>query len=347
MNNQPDSTKTASTLPLVALIGPTNAGKSTLFNRLTGSWQAVTAKEESTTRDRVYGEVTWQKLRFNVIDTGGLTTDASDLYQEIKNQTVAAINEADLILFVYDGRAGLQPNDQQFLNQLRTKKTVWLVANKIDTYVTEQKLTSLHYLDLPFHALSASTGRGVGDLLEELSKALPLTDLTAHHQPVVALIGRPNVGKSTLLNTLVAENRAVVSPIAGTTRDVVTAQLTIGDRVFLLADTAGVRRRGKIEVGPEKFSVKRTLTTIAQADAVLVLIDANEGTTRGDLHLLYYAKELEKPTLLIINKIDTAEGKNISVHQYLHKFDQVLISAKENTNTEAVTTWLLDHTPIQ
>jgi len=346
MNNQPDSTKTGSTLPLVALIGPTNAGKSTLFNRLTGSWQAVTAKEESTTRDRVYGEVIWQKLRFNVIDTGGLTTDTSELYQEIKQQTVTAINEADLILFVYDGRAGLQPNDQQFLNQLRTKKTVWLVANKIDTYVTEQKLKSLAYLDLPFHALSASTGRGVGDLLEELSKELPLTDLPPHHQPVIALIGRPNVGKSTLLNTLVAEDRAVVSPIAGTTRDVVTAQLTIGDRVFLLADTAGVRRRGKIEVGPEKFSVKRTLTTIAQADAVLVLIDANEGTTRGDLHLLYYAKELEKPTLLIINKIDAVEGRNIPVHQYLSKFDQILISAKEKTNTESVTNWLIDNVSV-
>lgn len=335
------SSKETNEQPLVALIGPTNAGKSTLFNRLTGSWQAVTTKEESTTRDRIYGEVEWQGQRFTLVDTGGLAEDDSDLYKRIHSQTVEAVNEADLILFVYDAAAGLSDRDRLFLNSLRGRAPMWLVANKVDSFSREKKIERLENAGLPYHEVSAISGRGSGDLLEDICNFLPRVDSPKHAQPIIALVGRPNVGKSSLLNALVAEERAVVSPVAGTTRDVVTAELELNGQKFLLADTAGVRRRGAIEAGAEKFSVKRTLSAIEQANGVLVLLDAIEGTTRGDLHLIYYAYELKKPILLVFNKIDLAAANaDLRFHHHLAKFEQVQISALKKDNIHAVAEWL-------
>lgn len=326
--------------PLVALIGPTNAGKSTLFNRLTGSWQAVTTKEESTTRDRVYGEVEWQGQTFTLVDTGGFADDDSDLYKRIHEQTIAAVNEADLILFIYDGGEGLNERDRVFLNKLRGRTPVWLIANKVDSFTREKKIERLADLGLPFHEVSAISGRGSGDLLEEICQFLPAFNAPKHKEPIIALVGRPNVGKSTLLNALVQEERAVVSPVAGTTRDVVTAELELDGRQFLLADTAGVRRRGSIEAGAEKFSVKRTLAAIEQASAVIVLLDAVDGTARGDLHLIYFAHELKKPILLVFNKIDLATDDRVRFHHHLAKFDQVQISALKKENINQVAEWI-------
>ncbi|HSX42335.1 MAG TPA: ribosome biogenesis GTPase Der [Candidatus Saccharimonadales bacterium] len=327
--------------PLVALIGPTNAGKSTLFNRLTGSWQAITAREESTTRDRVYGEVEWQGHNFTVVDTGGFADDDSDLYKKIHDQTIAAVNEADLILFVYDAAAGLNERDRVFLNSLRGRTPIWLVGNKVDSVTREAKVEKLDNLGLPYHEVSAISGRGSGDLLEAVCQFLPKSEKAAgHKEPLIALVGRPNVGKSTLLNALVEEERAVVSPVAGTTRDVVTAELELDGAKFLLADTAGVRRRGSIEAGAEKFSVKRTLSAIEQADAVIVLVSAPEGTTRGDLHLIYFAHQLEKPLLVIFNKIDLTSDDRLRFHHHLAKFDQLAISALKKENITKVAEWL-------
>ncbi len=326
--------------PLVALIGPTNAGKSTLFNRLTGSWQAVTTKEESTTRDRVYGEVEWQGQTFTLVDTGGFADDDSDLYKKIHAQTISAVNEADLILFIYDGGEGLNERDRVFLNKLRGQTPVWLVANKVDSFTREKNIERLDNFGLPFYEVSAISGRGSGDLLEEICRALPVFHAPKHQEPIIALVGRPNVGKSTLLNALVEDERAVVSPVAGTTRDVVTAELELDSRKFLLADTAGVRRRGAIEAGAEKFSVKRTLAAIEQADAVLVLLDAVEGTARGDLHLIYFAFELKKPILLVFNKTDLATDAGLRFHHHLAKFDQVQISALKKENVSKVADWI-------
>lgn len=343
MNPQTNTTDIAQSLPLVALIGPTNAGKSTLFNRLTGSWQAVTAKEESTTRDRIYGEVDWQGSLFNLVDCGGLSEDDSELYRDIHSQTLQAIDEADVVLFVFDALVGLTPHDLQFLNRIRTRKTVWLLANKVDSQKRLATLETYDYLQLPSFSVSATSGKGVGDMLEALSAALPTVKPVQSTAPIIALVGRPNVGKSTLLNALTKTKRAVVSPVAGTTRDIVTGSLKIDSQEFLLADTAGVRRRGRISIGPESFSVKRTLAAISQADAVLVLLDASEGTTRGDLHLIYFAKALEKPILLVLNKIDLVPGKHIPFYRYLNKFPHVVISAKENQNTEAVLDWMKEN----
>lgn len=334
MTNQADQ-------PLVAIIGPTNAGKSTLFNRLTGSWLAITAREESTTRDRVYGEVEWQGHSFGLVDTGGLASDESELYKLIHSQTLQAVNEADLILFVYDSGEGLQGQAKEFLNSLRGKKTMWLVANKVDSFNKQEKIEKLTGLGLPYYEISAATGRGTGDLLDDITHFLPRSAPVKHSLPMIALVGRPNVGKSTLLNALTKSDRSVVSPVAGTTRDIVTDEITINNQRYLLADTAGVRRRGQITMGPESFSVKRTLTAISQSDAVLVLVDATIGTTRGDMHLVFYATELNKPVLLVFNKTDLLEEQLTYFKKHLQKkFAHVAISAKEGTNISQVADWI-------
>lgn len=337
-----ENKQTSNEMPLVALIGPTNAGKSTLFNRLTDSWQAVTAREENTTRDRVYGEVEWQNKRFAIVDTAGIVEDESKLYEAIHKQTLQAVEEADLILFVYDSILGLEPAHKEFFNSLRGRKDIWIVANKVDSYDREKKVDRLDYLSFPYFELSAATGRGTGDLLEALVKHLPVVPVEKETLPMITLIGRPNVGKSTLLNALSEDNRAIVSNIAGTTRDIVTAKVTIGDTNYLIADTAGVRRRGQIEVGIEKFSVKRTLTAISNSHAVILLVDAHEGVTRGDLHLLYFAKQEKKPTLVIYNKIDLVTEKS-SYGRKIDKFDQVAISADKKVNLSAVTDWIKEN----
>lgn len=335
-----DTIELSQQLPLIALVGPTNAGKSTLFNRLTGSWQAITAKEESTTRDRVYGEIEWQGRHFSLVDTGGLVEDESELYQRIHAQTLSAVEEADLILFVFDAKIGLTGTEKQFLDSLRGKKTVWLVANKIDSLAMEQKVEKLEGIGFPYYEVSAVTGRSCGDLLEEVANTLPDVKLPELTMPVIALVGRPNVGKSTLINALTNSDRAVVSPVAGTTRDIVTAELTLDNKTYLLADTAGVRRRGQIEAGAEKFSVKRTMTAIAQSSAVLVLIDSTIGTTRGDLHLIYYAHSLSKPTLLVFNKTDLLVTDITVQHRHTGKFDQVAVSALNHDGIDQIADWI-------
>jgi len=329
-------------LPLVALVGPTNAGKSTLFNRLTGGFQAVTAKEEATTRDRIYGLANWQNRYFNVVDTAGLIDNEEDIHQLSRQQMEVASEQADLILFVYDGREGLTQNIKNQLNAFRKTGKLWLVANKVDSYEVEQKLSTEDHLGLPFYSLSARTSRRVGDLLDSIvAEVKAKKELTPNTKPLVALIGRPNVGKSTLLNALTKDERSIVSTIPGTTRDVVTSEVTMGDREFLLADTAGVRRRGKIEVGPESFSLKRTVNAIAQSTAVILLIDASEGTTRGDLHLLDFAKSLKKPFLLVFNKSDLLpEDGFTKMHPFLQKYDQVGISALNKDGLGQIVTWI-------
>lgn len=325
--------------PLVALIGPTNAGKSTLFNRLTGSWQAVTAKEEGTTRDRVYGEVEWNGKTFSLIDTGGLVDDESELNKKVFSQMEKAAEEADVILFVYDAIGGLSDSHKQFLNNLRGKE-VWLVANKIDSYNRVKKAEQLGNVGLPYYEVSAATGRGTGDLLDGITNHIPKVDFVQLEIPVIAIIGRPNVGKSSTLNALTKSNRSVVSDVAGTTRDVVTENISIDGQEYILADTAGVRRRGSIERGAEAFSVKRALTAISKSDCVIVVVDATIGTARGDLHLIYYSVELEKPTLILFNKVDLVPDQPIPFHGHVSRYDQLVISAKTGEGLSELKEWI-------
>lgn len=325
--------------PLVALIGPTNAGKSTLFNRLTGSWQAVTAKEAGTTRDRVYGEVEWNGKTFSLIDTGGLVDDESELNKKVFVQMQKATEEADIILFVYDAIEGLSDINMQFLNGLRGKE-VWLVANKIDSYNRVKKAEQLGNIGLPYYELSGATGRGTGDLLDGITGHIPKINFEPSGIPIIAIIGRPNVGKSSILNALTKSDRAVVSDVAGTTRDVVTESIFIDGQEYMLADTAGVRRRGSIERGAEAFSVKRALTAISKSDCVIVVVDASIGTARGDLHLIYYSVELEKPTLILFNKVDLVPDQPIPFHGHVSRYDQLVISAKTGKGLSDLKKWV-------
>lgn len=335
-------TKASPDQPLIALIGPTNAGKSTLFNRLTGSWQAVTAQETSTTRDRNYGQIDWQGRLLALVDTGGWVEEPGELDELIAAQMETAVAEADLLLYVYDAPLGLTAKDRQFINRFRGKKTVWLVANKVDSFEREQKIDREDQLGLPFYQVSATSGRGSGDLLEALTKAFPYRKSDASKDHVIVIAGRPNVGKSTLLNALSGSQRAVVSPLAGTTRDVVTSRIELHGHPVVLADTAGVRRRGQIAAGAEKFSVKRGMTTLHQADAVIVVIDGTAGSTRGDLHLIYLAQQLGKPVLLVFNKSDLMTGRAMVFHHHIDKFPHVIVSALTGDGLAKVGDWIVD-----
>jgi len=328
--------------PLVALVGPTNAGKSTLFNRLTEDYRVITAFEESTTRDRVYGEAAWQKKRFLLVDTGGLVDEAGELEERIRQQMEIAVEEADVILFVFDALVGLTPRLRQFAQKLSRQHPLWLIANKMDSDTSAKERDNYQYLGLPYYELSARSGRNVADLLEDLTKGFSeQEEFSSNQPPNVAIVGRPNVGKSSLLNALLGSDRAVISPTAGTTRDIVASPLTVDDRTFQLVDTAGVNRRGKIGQGVENFSVKRTLSSIRNATAVLVLVDATVGSTRGDLHLAFYAQSLGKPVLIVVNKGDIAK-EEVHLHHQLAKFPQVFVSAQEKTNIDQIKDWLAE-----
>ena len=272
-----NKTQTTKDKPTFVLVGLTNVGKSTLFNRIIGRSQAVTAYEEGTTRDRQYGEADWQSKKFTLVDTGGLLNDKGDFNQEVLKQTEKAIEDADIILFVVNGREELSQRESQLIAEFRKNNIVWIIANKIDSSNIAEKAISYDFLGLPYYQVSSISGKGVGDLLDELTKDVKKDDTYERDKHLIAIIGRPNVGKSTLLNALINEERAVVSDVPGTTRDPVLGKFNLKGRDVVLADTAGVRRRGKIEVGAEKFSVERTENLIDQSKVVLALVDASEG----------------------------------------------------------------------
>lgn len=296
--------------PVVALIGRPNVGKSTLFNQLTRSRQALVADLAGLTRDRQYGDATFEDKSFIVIDTGGIGEDDNgdgtiDDYMAAQSHT--AIHEADMIVFVVDTRAGITGADETIAKQLHTLgKPVLLVANKIDG-VHEAAVNEFFELGFgePF-PMAASHGRGVSNLLETLTKDIPTNDEadTAPEGLRIAIIGRPNVGKSTLVNRLLGEDRVVVFDMPGTTRDSIYIPYEREGRNYVLIDTAGVRRRGRIDEKVEKFSVVKTLQAIKDAHVVVLVVDAQESITDQDLHLLGYALEAGRAMVIAINKWD-------------------------------------------
>lgn len=305
--------------PVVAIVGRPNVGKSTLFNRLAGKRLAITSKFAGTTRDRLYEEINWVGKNFMLVDTAGMLWEKEAL--DIQKQIQIAIREADLIIFLVDVTSGVTLEDEKAVEFLRkSKKRVILGVNKVDNQKREGEIGEFFKMGFKdVVPISAILGRNVGSLLDKITsylkpKIIPFKEESPELK--IAIIGRPNVGKSSLFNKLIGQERVVVSDIPGTTRDIITTKLQYQNNVFLFIDTAGLRRRGKIQFGIEKFSVLRALRALEEADLCLFLIDAEEGVTNQDLHIAGFAKEMGKAIILVVNKWDLAE-KEKTMDQFL------------------------------
>jgi GTP-binding protein len=302
--------------PIVAIVGRQNVGKSTLLNRIVGKPQAIVEDFPGTTRDRVVAPVSWQGVEFTLVDTGGLELeDRSAIGAGVRAQVDSAINEADVILFLADVRNGIIASDLEAADMLRrTKKPVLVVANKADNEKMEAAAVEFYQLGLgePL-AVSAFHNRGVADLLDRIVALLPAPP-TATVEPEgmkVTIAGRPNVGKSMLLNALVGQRRAIVDEVPGTTRDALDTVVDFEGQSVILIDTAGIRRRGRIGRGVERYSVIRALRAIDRADVVLLVLDAMETVTTQDMHIAGYVQQAAKSVVVVVNKWDLVEDKNI------------------------------------
>ncbi len=318
------------TRPIVALVGRPNVGKSTFFNRLIGERRAIIEDIPGTTRDRLYGTTDWNGHEFTVIDTAGLlfveedeTLPLKEISQRTREQAQLAIAEADVILFLVDGREGMTTADADVAEVLRlTNKPVILAVNKTDN--RERQLDAVEFYTLNLGEpipMSAYHGIGTGDVLDHVVAALPPPQEEIFDEDTVriAIVGRPNVGKSSLLNKLLGQERSVVSTVPGTTRDSIDTELTYEEMQITLIDTAGIRRAGRIQSGVEHYSVLRTLRAIERCDVALLLIDAEEGVTAQDTHIAGMILEAKKGVALLVNKWDTIEKDNDTFNAFTDK----------------------------
>jgi GTP-binding protein len=300
--------------PLVAIVGRPNVGKSTLFNRLIGARVAIVEDIPGITRDRVYGECEWRGLTFRVVDTGGLGMGEADpFHAEIREQAELAIEEADAILFVTDVTEGLSPIDQELADLLRSsRKPVVVAVNKADNDRREQDAPEFYQLGFEtVYSIAALQGRGVGDMLDSLVEALPpaaAEEATDEEQIRLSIVGRPNVGKSSLLNAIVGDERVIVSEVPGTTRDAVDVPFELGDQRFLLVDTAGIRRPGKVQGSIEFYMVLRAERAIERSDVSVLVIDAAAGLMDGDKRVGGLARDKGIACVIFVNKWDLVRG---------------------------------------
>jgi GTP-binding protein len=299
-----------SPLPLIAVVGRPNVGKSTLFNRLIGQRRSIVTDEPGITRDRIYGTVSWHGRTYEIVDTGGIVPgEESEIPQRIFEQAQIAIEAASLVFLVVDGRTSITAPDQELVRLLRrTGKPVFLVVNKIDSEKQAAELSEFYRLGLDHvFPVSAEHGRGITELLDEVAISIPAPEETEEDESGeirVAIIGRPNVGKSTLLNKLVGAERAMVSPIAGTTRDAVDSLIERDGLKLRFIDTAGIRRKGKTELKAEKLSVVMARRHLERSDVAILLIDGVEGVTAVDAHIGGYAHEAGRSVIIAVNKWD-------------------------------------------
>ena len=330
---------------IVALVGRPNVGKSTLFNRLAGERLAIVDDTPGTTRDRLFTEAEWNGVYFDIVDTGGidpthggstpLSIDSADFIQEIKDQALIAIRDSDAVLFLTDGEAGVTPPDREVAEILRryqktsdgkTWPPIFVVVNKCEN--AKQRAAAAEFYELGLgdpYPVSALHGTGTGDLLDAIVAAFPPEAESAPDESVkIAIAGKPNAGKSSLLNKLAGAERAIVSPIAGTTRDAVDTHIEFGGIPVTLIDTAGIRKRGKIERGVEKYSVLRAFKAIERADVVLLMIDAAEGITAQDTHIAGYILEALKSCVVLVNKWDTIVKDTYTMDEYTRVVRQQL-----------------------
>lgn len=308
--------------PIVAIVGRPNVGKSTLFNRLVGQRRAIVDDMPGVTRDRNYATVDSFDIPFTLIDTGGFEPVSQELLiQQMRTQSQLAMEEADVIIFLMDGRAGLTAADREVAAMLRKmKKPVFHAVNKVDGDKVEALATEFYELGIAnFYPISAAHNRGVGDLMDEVVAAFPKSAQAPEDDELtkIAVIGRPNVGKSSLVNRLLGFERSVANPVAGTTRDSTDTIFTCNKNRYLLIDTAGIRRKGKVSLKIETYSVVDALRSIERADVVLIVINAEEGVTEQDTKIAGYAYEAGRSCLFVVNKWDTVDKDNSSMGKFI------------------------------
>ena len=312
--------------PLVAIIGRPNVGKSTLFNRLVGSRKAIVGDQPGITRDRMFGEVDWKARTFRLVDTGGIVPDDEAIIpSNIFKQASHAIDESVAIIWVLDSRAGVTPLDEELGVLLRnTGKPIIIAANKVESKTVENEAGEFYQFGYEMSPVSAEHGLGIGDLLDMVFAHLEFEDdaeVEKSREIKLAIIGRPNVGKSSLLNKILGEDRVIVSPIPGTTRDAIDTHLTVDGQDYLLIDTAGIRRKGKTTEMAEKLSVIMARKALERADVAIILIDAVEGVTNLDANIAGYAVDSGCSVIIIVNKWDAVEEKETNT---IYEFERTL-----------------------
>lgn len=316
--------------PIVAVVGRPNVGKSTLFNALAGENISIVKDTPGVTRDRIYADVTWLNHNFTLIDTGGIEPDSGDIIlSQMREQAQIAIDTADVIIFMTDVKQGLVDSDGKVADMLRrSQKPVVLCVNKVDSY---QKFIADVY---EFYNLgigdpmpiSAANRQGIGDMLDEVIKHFP-EDSEADmedERPKIAIVGKPNVGKSSIINKLTGENRVIVSEIAGTTRDAIDTDIVYNGKEYVFIDTAGLRRKSKVKEELERYSIIRTVSAVERADVVLMVIDATEGVTEQDAKIAGIAHDRGKGIVIVVNKWDAVEKNDKTIYEYQNKIRETL-----------------------
>lgn len=316
--------------PVVAIVGRPNVGKSTLFNRLAGERISIVQDTPGVTRDRIYADVSWLDYNFTLIDTGGIEPDSSDMIlTRMREQAQIAIDTADVIIFLTDVRQGLVDADSKVADMLRrSAKPVVLVVNKVDDF--DKLMADVYeFYNLGIgepQPVSASSALGLGDMLDQVVSFFPdsAKSETEDERPKIAVIGKPNVGKSSLVNRLACEERVIVSDIAGTTRDAVDTEVKYNGREYIFIDTAGLRRKSKVKEEIERYSVIRAVSAVERADVAILVIDAVEGVTEQDAKIAGIAHERGKGLIIAVNKWDAVEKDNSTVKEYTEKIRQIL-----------------------
>lgn len=309
--------------PTIAIVGRPNVGKSTLFNRIVGGRMAIVEDKPGVTRDRLYGNGEWLNYEFHVIDTGGIEIGDEPLLAQMRAQAEIAVDESDVILFIVDGKTGVTDADEAVAHLLRrSKKHVVLGVNKLDNFKQREQMYEFYSLGLgePY-AISCAHGLGIGDLLDAVTEKFPYIETEDEEDGAIrfALIGRPNVGKSSLVNTILGKERVIVSDIAGTTRDAIDTPFTRDGQNFVIVDTAGIRRRGRVYEKTEKYSVLRAQRSIEESDVVLVLINGEEGIIEQDKKIAGYAHDAGRAIVIVVNKWDAVEKDGKTMDKFKKK----------------------------
>ena len=334
--------------PVIAIVGRPNVGKSTFFNKVAGRKIAITENRPGVTRDRITADCEWRGKPFTLIDTGGIELKSEDvMWRQIAIQAQAAVELADVILFFTDGREGLTSSDYDVADYLRrSKKAVVLVVNKVDDYSPE-KLFEFYSLGLgePY-AVSSEHSRGIGDVLDKAVEFFPKGEEVKDDSLKIAVVGKPNAGKSSLVNRLLGQERSIVTPIAGTTRDAVDTRFERDGRAYTIIDTAGIRRKRSVEDDVEYYSVLRAFDAVRRADVCLLVVDAAEGITEQDVRIIGFVHEQGKPSVIVMNKWDVIEKDSRTIQtfeaklkeelKFMDYFRSVYISAKTGQRTEKI-----------